>query len=185
MNREARLKKRYAAEQRFKLYGIISILTALFFVGLLLFKVFSGGATAFIKTTVAVEVDYNKELLGFEASQTPSMEEIKQADFYDVTYQAATGFYKFSNDAEEKSIRTMLGGRYEQEIKNYLLNNPDLLGKKEVLYLTTSDDVDQLHKGNFPRDIPEERRRINNFQLQVYDALVEQGKIKTKYNNYF
>lgn len=184
MNREARLKKRYAAEQRFKLYGIISILTALFFVGLLLFKVFSGGATAFIKTTIAVEVDYSKELLGFEASQTPSMEEIKQADFYDVTYQAATGFYKFSNDAEEKSIRTLLSARYEQEIKNYLLNNPNALGKKEVLYLTTSDDVDQLHKGNFPRDIPEERRRINNFQLQVYDALVEQGKIKTKYNNY-
>jgi phosphate transport system permease protein len=185
MNREARLKKRYTAEQRFKLYGAISILTALFFVGLLLFKVFSGGATAFIKTTIAVEVDYSRELLGFETSQTPSIDDLKQADFYNVTYQAATSFYKFSNDAEEKFIRTLLGARYEREIKNYLFNNPDVLGKKEILYLTTSDDVDQLHKGNFPRDIPEERRRINNFQLQVYDALVEQGKIKTKFNNYF
>jgi phosphate transport system permease protein len=185
MNREARLKKRYTAEQRFKLYGAISILTALFFVGLLLFKVFSGGATAFIKTTIAVEVDYSRELLGFETSQTPSIDDLKQADFYNVTYQAATSFYKFSNDAEEKFIRALLGARYEREIKNYLFNNPDVLGKKEILYLTTSDDVDQLHKGNFPRDIPEERRRINNFQLQVYDALVEQGKIKTKFNNYF
>ncbi len=185
MNREIRLKKRYAADQRFKMYGIFSILTALLFVGLLLFKIFSEGATAFIKTTVKIEVDYSKELLGFETSQAPSLEEIKQADFYKVAYQAATSFYKFSNNAEEKSIRTMLSVNYDQEIKNHLFKNPNSLGKKVVLYLTSSDDLDQLHKGNFPRDIPEDRRRINNFQLQVYDSLVEQGKIKTKYNNYF
>lgn len=66
MTRETRLKKRYAAEQRFRMYGIISIIISLFFVGLLLFKVFTGGATAFIKTTLEVEVNYSKELLGFK-----------------------------------------------------------------------------------------------------------------------
>ena len=185
MTRETRLKKRYAAEQRFRMYGIISIIISLFFVGLLLFKVFTGGATAFIKTTLEVEVNYSKELLGFKKTLEPTLGEIKEADFFDVSYQAATSFYKYSNDEEEKFIKILLGGNYEQEIKNHLFENPHLLGKKVVLNLTTSDDLDQLHKGNFPRDIPEDRRRINNFQLKVYDSLVQQGKIKTKYNNYF
>ena len=40
MNKELRRKKRYQAEKRFQVYGIIAISLALFFVGLLVFKVF-------------------------------------------------------------------------------------------------------------------------------------------------
>ena len=38
MNKELRRKKRYQAEKRFQVYGIIAISLALFFVGLLVFK---------------------------------------------------------------------------------------------------------------------------------------------------
>ena len=63
MTREQRIKKRYQAEKRFRMLGIGSIAIAIFFVFLLLFKVFSTGSTAFIKTTIQTEVDFNKELL--------------------------------------------------------------------------------------------------------------------------
>ena len=42
-----------------------------------------------------------------------------------------------------------------------------------------------LHKGNYPRDLPEDRRRISNFQLEIYDNLVENKKIIKNFNNYF
>ena len=185
MTREQRIKKRYQAEKRFRMLGIGSIAIAIFFVFLLLFKVFSTGSTAFIKTTIQTEVDFNKELLELGEIENPTVDQIKSAEFFDVTYKAATGLYPYSNDDEERNVKQLLSGNYETEIKNYLTNNPDVLGKKVTIELTSSDDLDQLHKGNFPRDIPEDRRRLNNFQLNIYDNLVEQGKIGTTFSNYF
>ena len=185
MTREQRLKKRYTAEKRFRLMGIGAIAIAIFFVFLLLLKVFSTGSTAFVKTTIQTEVDFNKELLELKDVANPNIEQIKSAEFFDVTYKAATGLFPYSNTEEEKDVKQLLSGNYELEIKNYLINNPDALGKKVMIDLTASDDLDQLHKGNFPRDIPEDRRRLNNFQLNIYDNLLEQGKIKTAFSNYF
>ena len=185
MTREQRIKKRYQAEKRFRMLGIGSIAIAIFFVLLLLFKVFSTGSTAFIKTTIQTEVDFNKELLELGDVENPTIDQIKSAEFFDVTYNAATGLFPYSNAEEERDVKQLLSGNYEVEIKNYLINNPDVLGKKVTIELTASDDLDQLHKGNFPRDIPEDRRRLNNFQLNIYDNLVEQGKIGTTFSNYF
>ena len=152
---------------------------------LIVIQSFSTGSTAFIKTTIQTEVDFNKELLELGEIENPTVDQIKSAEFFDVTYEAATGLYPYSNDDEERNVKQLLSGNYETEIKNYLINNPDVLGKKVTIELTSSDDLDQLHKGNFPRDIPEDRRRLNNFQLNIYDNLVEQGKIGTTFSNYF
>ena len=185
MTREQRMKKRYAAEKRFQFLGVISIGISIFFVCLLLFKVFSTGSTAFFKTTIQTEIYFDKKLLELEDIKNPTLKQIKEAEFFDVTYKAATSLYPYKNDEEEKSVKLLLGGNYEYEIKNYLLKNPKMLGKKVKIELTASDDLDQLHKGNFPRNIPEDRRRLNNFQLNVYDNLVEQGKIGSSISDYF
>ena len=56
------------------------------------------------------------------------------------------------------------------------------LGNTINLYISASDDIDQIHKGNYSRDIPEERRRVSNFQLSIYDELVGQNKVKFEFN---
>ena len=41
-----------------------------------------------------------------------------------------------------------------------------------------------MHKGNYTRDIPEERRKVSNFQLTIYDFLLKENKISKIFNNY-
>jgi phosphate transport system permease protein len=48
--------------------------------------------------------------------------------------------------------------------------------------LTASDDVDQVKKGNYPRELSEDRRRIKDIQLSFYDDLEERGKVKYIFN---
>ncbi len=81
-------------------------------------------------------------------------------------------YYLFSTDAEI-------------EIKLNFLENNNIAGQKIILEITASDDIDQLHKGNYPRDLPEERRRISDFQLKIFDKLVDEGKIEKNFNNYY
>ena len=182
MNKELRRKKRYQAEKRFQLYGIIAILLALFFVGLLVFKVFSDGTSAFSRTMIKLEVTFDANKLGI--TNVNDKDEVDNADYYTLIYEEFIKSYPFSNREEEKQIIKLLSPDYEFEAKNYFLKNKDQLNKTVTLLLTASDDFDQLHKGNFPRDIPEDRRRLSNYQLKIYDQFLKDGKIEKIFNNY-
>ena len=80
MNKEQRLKKRHNAEKRFKLYGLTSILLAIFFVIFLLNAIFSKGSGAFLKTTIDVEVNFDADTL--ELSESPPLEDLENTDYY-------------------------------------------------------------------------------------------------------
>ena len=65
-----RLRRRYRAERRFKAYGIIAVAVALGFLALLIGSVIAEGYPAFVRTSVALEVDFDPDVLG--VSESPS-----------------------------------------------------------------------------------------------------------------
>ena len=183
MNKDQLLKKRYRAEKRFKFYGFVSITLAILFVIFLVNVIFSKGRTAFQRTTIAVEVNFNTEEL--ELSSNASIEEIKDADFYDLSINSLLKLYKTEGAKQEKELLRIFSPDHDIEIKNFLIKNLDNLNKNVIVNLTTSDDIDQLHKGNYPRHLPEERRRISDFQLLIYDQLVKENKVNKVFNTFF
>ena len=183
MTKEERLKKRHSAEKRFRFYGLASIFVALLFVLILVQNIFSKGSSAFKKTVIKTEVFYNQELL--ELKNGASEKDIINADFYEVMIESLIKSFPAKNIDEENELIRLFSADAEYEIKKAFLNNNNLIGEKIILDLTASDDIDQLHKGNYPRDLPEDRRRISNFQLAIYDNFVENGKIGKSFNNYY
>ena len=175
------LKKRYNAERRFQWYGKIAIGLALSFLAVFMFQIFSKGYSAFQKTWIVTEVHYDKELLLIDA-ESPSKDDLENADYYDVAYKAMTSLDPGLPEEEDRQLIQMVSYKYETEVKDLLLKNPDFLCKIVPIKLTASDDVDQVHKGNYPRDIPEENRRVNDYQLQIYDMLNERGDILSEFN---
>ena len=175
------LKKRYNAERRFQWYGKIAIGLALSFLAVFMFQIFSKGYSAFQKTWIVTEVHYDKELLLIDA-ESPSKDDLENADYYDVAYKAMTSLDPGLPEEEDRQLIQMVSYKYEAEVKDLLLKNPDFLGKIVPIKLTASDDVDQVHKGNYPRDIPEKNRRVNDYQLQIYDMLNERGDILSELN---
>ena len=183
MTKEERLKKRHRAEKRFRFYGLTSILVALLFVVILVQNIFSKGSSAFKKTVITTEIFFDQELL--EIQNGASQEEIMEADFYDIMIENLIKAYPAKDRDEEDELLKLFSGDAEIEIKKAFLKDNNLIGKTITLDLTASDDIDQLHKGNYPRDLPEERRRISDFQLVIYDYFVENKKISKNFNNYF
>lgn len=182
MNKEKRLKKRYNAEKRFRLYGLTSVMMAIFFVIFLINVIFSKGSSAFLKTTIDLEVNFNLETLDLD--DNPTQKNLEDAEYYDLAIDSILNVYSVTGLKEEKALINLFSPDYEYEIRNFLIKNPDFINKKTILKLTASDDIDQLHKGNYPRHLPEDRRRINNFQLKIYDSLLEQNKIDKIFNAY-
>jgi|TARA_B110000977_G_scaffold144747_1_gene183702 phosphate transport system permease protein len=182
MTKEQRLKKRYSAEKRFKAYGIISVCAALLFVGILVFKVFSEGSGAFVKTAIQLELDLSKEKLNLP--EKPTKEDFENIDFYDFAQQHILKIYPAITTKEKKELLTLFSSDFEYEVKDFILSNKNLIGQKVFFKITAASDLDQMHKGNYTRDIPEERRKVSNFQLTIYDFLLKENKISKIFNNY-
>ena len=181
MNKEALLKQRYRKEKRFQLYGLAAITLALAFLFLFIFEIFSRGYTAFQKTWLVVEINYDTELFGAK-NKNPTLEEIQKLDFYDFAVNSILNLDPNVPRAKRRDVIKMFAFTYEEEIKNYLLDNQDVLGKKVKVRLTASDDLDQVFKENYPRDIPENRRRVNDYQLSLFDKMNARGDVFSNFN---
>ncbi len=179
-NKEQLLNKRYKAEQRFRLYGLSAIFMALLFLTIFIFKIFSTGYSAFQKTWLIVPVTFDAELMMLD--QNPSKEDLQDADYYDIALKSMADLDPNANEDQENELKRMVSYFFEKEIKNELLNDPNLIGKTKEVYLTASDDLDQVFKENYPRDLPEDQRRVSDYQLKIFDQLVANGKVESKFN---
>ena len=83
MTKEERLKKRYRAEKRFQMYGLISVSCALIFVLILVQNIFSKGSSAFSRTMIEVQVNFDSNLLELDGPVTQTS--LKDAEFYDTS----------------------------------------------------------------------------------------------------
>ncbi len=170
MTKEQRLKKRYRAEKRFKMYGLISVSLAVIFVLILVQNIFSKGSSAFSRTMIEVAVNYDSSLLELEGPINQNS--LKDADFYDLAVESLLKIYPAKDSKEERQILRLFSPDYEFEIKDFLIKNPNKIDQIVPVKITASDDIDQLNKGNFPRDLPEDRRRVSNYQLNIYEASI-------------
>ena len=178
--KEQLLNKRYKDEKRFQLYGKSAISIALLFLAIFIFKIFSTGYTAFQKTWILVPINFNSEELYLDENSTT--EDLADAEFYDLALIEVAKLDPDANEDQENEIKKMFSYIFDREMKEHLLKNPSLLGKTDEVFLTASDDLDQVFKGNYPRDLPEDQRRVSDYQLKIFDRLVEEEKVVSKFN---
>ena len=180
------LNKRLNSEKRFRIYCIGAMSFALAWVLILFLNIFSSGYSAFYRTVIQVDVPFLNLIEDTTQFSEMSSEDINNLSMYSFSKKA---IYRLFPDIEEKKDKKMLirlfSIEFEQEIREFLKSNKSNINETETIYLTASDDVDQVNKGNYPRDLPEDRRRISNFQLAIYDNFVENDKISKNFNNYY
>ena len=169
MNNKAKeilLKKRYRAEKRFRFFGISSIILALSFLCILLVNIFTNGLSAFSRTEILLKVNFNEKKIGININSTDK--EIKQANFDEILQEALLNLAPNVPELKQAELIDLVSIDATIELKKFYLKNKDV--------------IDQVHKGNFPRDIPEDRRRFSDFQLKIYDEQITKKKIISEFN---
>jgi len=174
-----RYTQRKNSERRFKLYGVIAISVSLIFVLILMFNIFKAGLGGFYKTVFTIPFHFDQQLLKLE--DHPSSEQIQKASFRKLIANNFEIIFDGYSKDEIKDINKIFYRKIDQELQQYLINNPDSLNKTINVSLTASTDIDQIHKGNFDRSIPEKFRKVNDFQLKIYDELLQKNQVEIKY----
>jgi phosphate transport system permease protein len=141
---DARLRKRYAAERRFRLAGLFAVGLSAAFLAFLLFTMAWKGLSGFTQYQAAVPVDLARSdlLLDPAALKGPDAQDVVAgADLEGVLAQAATAAY--GDEAAE-----MFGPAAARSLGRQLIADPGLLNRRETLWLPVGSDVDIAAKQN-------------------------------------
>jgi len=178
----ARTKKRYAAERRFRLYGIAALCFATAFLLILFTTIIGTGWTAFLQSKFLLNVTFAEDVIAPDGKRDEQTLRLANWDKL-----ARTALYEAigagdANRAERRDANGLLSRGIDVQLRDMVLANPDLIGQTRPVWLLAHGNVDALLKGAIDRAIPEDRRQLNDRQLAWVDAAVENGILQKKFN---
>ena len=139
---QRRVAQRYAAERRFKLFGLAAIGLSIAFLAFLLATMVWKGAGGFTRTEIKLAIDFPRSDLMLDASALKgpeAAEAIGGAGLDAVLEQAAVA--QAGEGAGE-----LFGGASTRSLAEQLIADPDLLGRRAELWLPASSKADVAGK---------------------------------------
>lgn len=181
---QARVRRRYAKERRFRFAGLAALMTAGAFLFFLLGTILLNGYTGFMRTEVRVTVDYDPFTLGIDQSALagPAGENaLNTANFQAVMNSAATARAGNLGIGAEELISE---GAW-LALRDAVRADNTLLGRKVEIWVPTSGAFDLLGKGLIERDVPQANRPVSDAEIAAFDALKAEGAVRTVLNTTF
>ena len=174
----AGLKRRYAREGRFKLYGLLAIGVAVGFLLLLLGRIIEQGHTAFYTHTVTVPVYMDPARVDRAYPQGSNFELL--------VAEQQLARLGVADDAQG-SKATEMRGIFSSELKfaaaARIQSNPNLIGQTVPIAAPVSDDADLYFKGEISRATPADQRRLSDEQIAWLDRMKASGMVAAHFNS--
>ena len=177
----ARLRRRYAAERRFRLYGLIAILIAAMTLGILVASIVYKGYPAFTQAHIGLDILLDAEEIDPQGTRDPAV--MRGANYQALVRRALrTLFPDVKTRRDKRTLSRLVSSGAGLELQEMVLADPDLIGTTQRIWVKSSDDIDSFVKGHIPRDVPEDDRRVKDKEIVWIDALDEQGRVETRFN---
>ena len=173
-----RVRRRYAAERRFRFYGVLAISLAILMLALLLYSIVSKGYGAFVQTEIALEIHFDPAVIDPEGKRDPAV--LAAADYARLIKEALYAqFPEATSRGDKRDLYGLVSTGSSFELQKLVRDDPTLIGKTQRVTLLAADDFDMLHKGHVSRGGAEADRRLNDKQVAWFDALAAKGLVST------
>ena len=169
-----RRKRRYAREARLRWLGIGAIVTACSLLALLLVSLTINGYRAFTQTMVAVDVFVDPEVIDRAVPGRGNWRALLET--------SVKALLPDLPDDQVRRATSILTNNSRFLIRDYVVARPHLVGERVTIQVPASDPFDQLNKGLIDRELPENRRRVNDVDLALFDRLAAEGRITAPFN---
>ena len=177
----AGLKKRYAREKRFRFFGIVSLLISFAFLLVLLFTIVNKGWPAFQQTYVKLDVELSEDLL--KVNKDSDEDALYSANYSKVVKKSLQKMFPGVKGRKQKrGLKNIVSNSAAYDIRDKVIENPDLLGTTQSYWFLAKDDIDVFMKGKIDRNLPEDERRIKDYQFVWIDKLIEEDRLEKRFN---
>ncbi len=176
-----RLRRRYAAERRFRAYGLGAIGIAMLALVVLLASVTRSGLPAFTQHELTLEIHYDAELLDPDGTRDPEV--LGRADYAKPVRAAlASLFPAVEGRRERRQLAGLVSKGAVFELRERVLAAPELVGTREPVRVPLSDEADQYLKGKIRTDLPESQRKVSDRQIAWIEDLRGRGLVHQVFN---
>ena len=173
------LKRRYRAERRFKMYGIVAISLSLGFLALLFVSIAVKGYSAFQQTEIKLDIFFDPAEFQDDLIADANFPALVKASLREL-------FPEVSGRREKRSLYGLVSPGAAFQVRRALLNDRKLVGQMKSIWVLADDDVDMLVKGHIDRQLPEDQRRFKDKQLAWIDQFTADGRLRKAFNvNFF
>jgi phosphate transport system permease protein len=179
-----RLRRRYAAERRFRFYGAVAIGSAMLALALLLTSIMVRGIPAFFQYQVSLDVFFDPATLDPEGTRNPeALGRANYAGLVKATLREA--FPEVSGRRDRRALQSLVSGGAAFDLRERVLADPSLVGERTTVVVPLGADADLLFKGDISRDVPEDERRLSDMQIGWLDRLSAEGRIERVFSTRF
>ena len=182
-----RMKKRNAAETRFKYYGIVAICVSLSVLFIMLWTIFSDGVSAFRQATFSFPVTLDAERLDPNGNrQRDEMMRVTTIGYTGllndnlIAYLAERGIS--TEGVSDREIAAFISRDTPARLRHMVIEDPSLLGQTISFEGFATGRVDGYLKGRVTRAIAELDVNISGAQLDLADRMVDDGLLSLKFN---
>ncbi|MGB3500705.1 MAG: phosphate ABC transporter permease PstA [Mesorhizobium sp.] len=182
--RDIGIKKRYAAEARFKAYGMAAITFGLLFLAIMLGTIVTKGYTAFWQTNITLPITFDPAVIDPQNKSGTDPAVLVRANYDRLIQQAMIG--KLGINPDDKPTVALLRGFVSDaariQLRDRLVADPALMGKTVDVTMLASANIDSAHKGQVDLSVPEARRKVKDQQIVWMDQLTSDGTMVEKFN---
>ncbi|MCG7985181.1 MAG: phosphate ABC transporter permease PstA, partial [Candidatus Thiodiazotropha lotti] len=139
---------------------------------------------AFQQTYVKLDVFYDPEMIAPIGETDPEL--LSKANYGGLIKASMRQMFPdVTNRREKKVLYGLISSGASYEIRDAVMNNPELIGTKQEVWVVADDDFDMLIKGHIDLRLPESDRRIKDNQLAWIHDLQEQDRVEKRFNTTF
>jgi len=180
----AGLARRYARERRFRFFGLLAVTISFIFVALLFTSIIATGHQAIWQTQIRLDVNFDAQFLDPEGKREPKV--LAAADYSGLVKKTlAEAFPEVTARPDKRMLSDLLSTGAAFQVREMVTSDPDLIGKKQSVWVTANDTVDMLIKGHVERNAEGGAGGLQQKQVAWIDQLVQKGQLEKRFNKTF
>lgn len=183
--RDIGLKARYAAERRFRIYGVVAISVGLAFLAIMLITIVSKGYTAFWQTTVSLPITFDEKVIDPSGKRATDPSVLIKASYPKLAENALVAKLGISPDDKPaiKQLKGFLSEGARVQLRDIVAADPSVIGTTRDVNILAAANLDSAFKGQIDLSVEEARRKVSDQQITWMNKLKAEGVMAEHFNS--
>ena len=140
------LPKRYRSESIFKAFGMAAIIIGMAFVVILFVNIIGKGYPAFLQSYIKLPVYFDAQVIDPDGDRDP--DKMARADYQGLIKKTLREtFPEVSGRRDKLALYKLISQGAGFELQDMVLDNPDIIGTTQEIWLLADDEIDVFLKG--------------------------------------
>ncbi|MBB3384782.1 phosphate transport system permease protein [Rhizobium sp. BK609] len=185
VRRDIGIRRRYAAERRFRAYGLTAVIFGLIFLIILISTVVRTGYTAFVQTSINLPIEFTEEVIDPAGKRASDPKVLISANYPVLVRDALVKALSIdpANRALVREATAMVSDSARIALRDKVVANPSIIGTTENVTFLASSNIDSANKGQIDLTVDEKDRKISDRQVAWMKQLSESGALYKAFNS--